>query len=350
MPETCDLLIVGAGFTGLSCAIHAARRGLNVTLLEAGPIGSGASGRTGGIVLEDTAAGPFPEVSGCISGLERTVKDLAIDCDLRMDGCWELVHRDGSSGAPGWEDEGGRLVADEVVPGGTLEPTSLLAGLARATESAGCCIVENRPVLAVHPGSPAVVEAVGGRIRARHVVLGLNGFTRGLFPGIVELRGALTLALCTEPIDGAALRALGLADRMPFYTTDLPYLWGRTLSDGRLVFGGGLAFDPEDRVTRIGIEQEEAARQLRHLEARVRRLHPALEDFRPASVWGGPVSFRRNRTPVISRLPDRGNVIVTGGYAGHGVALALRIGEIAAEAVAGEVQLPAWGALEASSG
>src|SRR5262249_25874075 len=57
LPARCDVAVVGGGFTGLSAAYHLARRGARVVLLEASTVGAGASGRTGGIVLEGTAAG-----------------------------------------------------------------------------------------------------------------------------------------------------------------------------------------------------------------------------------------------------------------------------------------------------
>jgi glycine/D-amino acid oxidase-like deaminating enzyme len=81
------------------------------------------------------------------------------------------------------------------------------------------------------------------------------------------------------------------------------------------------------------------------LEARVRGFHPALANVRIERRWGGPIAFRQGWAPVLMRDPAAPNVVVTGAYAGHGVALSHRIGDVAAAAVAEGGALPAWGAL-----
>ena len=88
-----DVIVVGLGGMGSATAWHLARRGVRVAVLEAGRLGAGASGRTGGIALEGTAAGPLEDADTCLPTLERVVAEARIACDLRLDGCWELVHR-----------------------------------------------------------------------------------------------------------------------------------------------------------------------------------------------------------------------------------------------------------------
>ncbi len=80
--------IIGGGFTGASTAYHLARRGISAAIFEAGRIGDGASGRTGGLVLEGTAAGPMEQADSCVSELSKLVKAEAIDCGLQLPGCW----------------------------------------------------------------------------------------------------------------------------------------------------------------------------------------------------------------------------------------------------------------------
>ena len=81
LPPRCDVAVVGGGFTGLSAAYHLARRGARVVLLEASALGAGASGRTGGIVLEGTAAGPLEGVEHCLDAKPGvTVSPEAIEC------------------------------------------------------------------------------------------------------------------------------------------------------------------------------------------------------------------------------------------------------------------------------
>src|SRR5262249_11039588 len=93
LPARCDVAVVGGGFTGLSAAYHLAMRGARVVLLDAATVGAGASGRTGGIVLEGTAAGPLDGVEHCLDTLASVVAEAEIDSDLSLSGCHELVHR-----------------------------------------------------------------------------------------------------------------------------------------------------------------------------------------------------------------------------------------------------------------
>ncbi len=333
LPERCELAVVGGGLTGLACAWTAARAGAHTVLLEARRIGAGASGRTGGIVLEGTAAGPVEGLGDCIAHLEALVEELGIDCGLELGGCWELRHEpQAESERPGWTDEGGRLVVEATVPGGTLDPGALIAGLARAAIGAGACVVENTPVRSIEWGDPLTLPLGNGRLLAERVVTGLNGFTPSLLPDFDQVRSALSLALATEPLDRETLDAVGA--EAPFYTIDLPYLWGRPLPGGRLLYGGGIASDPA-----------EAPEAVRLLETRVRGLHPALAHVRTGHRWGGPVAFRQGRLPLLSPTARSPHAIVTGAYAGHGVALALRIGQLAARAALAGEPLPSWGAL-----
>ena len=80
-----DVAIAGAGFTGLATA-HYVRQlcpDLRVAVFEAQQVGNGASGRTGGLVLEDTAVGPLPGVGNCIATLQELVHTQGIQCDLQ---------------------------------------------------------------------------------------------------------------------------------------------------------------------------------------------------------------------------------------------------------------------------
>src|ERR1700722_2423246 len=102
-----DVAIVGGGLTGVSAAYHLAKRGIRSTIFEAARIGDGASGRTGGLVLEGTATGPREEVDSCLAELETLVAAERIDCDLALPGCWEIEHRAGANDRMlPWDDSG----------------------------------------------------------------------------------------------------------------------------------------------------------------------------------------------------------------------------------------------------
>jgi len=86
-PSVPEVAIIGGGLTGVSAAYHLARRGVRAVLFEAARVGDGASGQSGGIVLEGTAAGMLAGTTRCLAGIERLVREEQIDCGLKLPGC-----------------------------------------------------------------------------------------------------------------------------------------------------------------------------------------------------------------------------------------------------------------------
>jgi gamma-glutamylputrescine oxidase len=338
--------VVGGGFTGLSTAWHLARRGARVALLEATALGAGASGRTGGVVLEGTAVGPLDGMEHCLDTLADVVATAGIDCQLRLPGCRELEHRPQPGGPPPcWRDGDTWLSVAGMVPGGTIDPGALVAGLARAAVAAGASLHEAAAVRALEPGLPVRLHTSTGTVTAEHAVVALNAWTTRLLTLPVRFDSALTLAVCCAPLAPDAIAALGLADGVPFYTLDLPYLWGRTLADGRLILGAGLVGARDGDVTRIALGDAATTAALIRLDARLPGFHPALAGVELTHRWGGPIAFPSSRTPVLSRLPGAPRVIVSGGCAGHGIALGVRAGQLVADAIVDGAPLPSWGSL-----
>jgi gamma-glutamylputrescine oxidase len=346
-PSRCDVAVIGGGFTGLSSAYHLARRGARVAVLEAATLGAGASGRTGGIVLEGTAAGPLEGVERCLEAMAGVVETAAIDCDLRLPGCLELEHRaqPGRLG-PFWRDGETWLCVSDTVSGGTVDPGALVTGLARAAAEAGATLHEHAAVAAVEASRLVEVHSEQGTVLADQVVLALNAYTSTLLDLPVRLDAALTLGVCTAPLEPAAGAALGLVGGLPFYTIDLPYLWGRPLRDGRLVLGAGLVMAGGRLISNVALEPE-GSPSLARLADRIRGFHPALRDLTLRDRWGGPIAFTSTRKPVLGRMPGSPRIVVTGGCAGHGIALGVRMGQLVAAAVLDGEPLPAWGALRA---
>jgi gamma-glutamylputrescine oxidase len=347
-PARCDVAVVGGGFAGLSAAYHLACRGARVALLEAAEIGAGASGRTGGIALEGTAAGPAEQVEHCLDTLASVVAEAGIDAELDLPGCTEVRHVGAApSRGSAWRDGDQWIVPVGTEPGGTVHPAKLVAGLATAALRAGATVHTRWPVHAIERTTArefTLRGPHGGTVGAEHVAIAINAYMNRLVPLDVEFRSALTLALCTAPLEPARLEAAGLGHR-PFYTTDLPYLWGRALRDRRVVFGSGLVFPPDGDVRRTGLGSRAARETMSRLERRVRSLHPALDRVEVTHRWGGPIAFIAGMWPILSRLPDAPDQIVTGAFAGHGVALSVRIGQLIAGALLDGTPLPAWGAL-----
>lgn len=370
LPEQVDFGIVGGGFTGLSAAAWLRRLApkKSVLVLEASSLGEGASGRTGGLALADTAAGPMPGLGDVLAGYRKILRSLRINGSLELPGVWELDRSNPAKGSPiSWNDSG-NLQVIRTVPGGAVNPGKVVAGLARSAENAGAQIVERADVDAIEYSNPPRLRVIR-RIRARvqqsevsagQILLATNAFSLELSELYAATQPKLTLALATAPLTVAQLKAAGLASRHPFYTVDLPYLWGRLLESNGVVFGAGLVPMPASiaslftkpaknsqqsapsNLYRFDVRKGEASESFRWLEGRVRNMHPALNSIRVTHRWAGPILFTEGMRPIFRRHSRSESVLVLAGYNGHGVALSVYLGQWAAEALLGTRALPSW--------
>ena len=341
-----EVAIIGAGLTGTSAALHLARRGIKAVVYEAGSVADGASGRTGGLVLESTAAGPLDQVNDCVAGLARLVAEEHIDCDLTLPGCLEIEHH---IAAPEkmlpWTDAGRPVCIAKQVAGGAVQPAALTTGIARAAVRAGAVIREHALVTRILLQPELAFEVGVERITPRYLVIATNAWINATIPDSPALRSSLTFACATEPLDASAIAAIGLGKGIPFYTSDMPYLWGRTIADGRVIFGSGLVFGAPADLETTDVHMGESGAVLERLQRRVRGLHPMLAEVQFSAAWGGPIAFGDDAVPLLGTHPKHSRVMASGGYAGHGVALGVRAGELLALAVAENHPLPAWGSL-----
>jgi glycine/D-amino acid oxidase-like deaminating enzyme len=345
LPGDVDFAVIGGGFTGLSAAGNLRRLDptKRVVLFEAEVLGAGSSGHTGGLALAETAAGDLPGLGDVLEGLSRILQQLEVDCDLALPGVWELDHGDDCPGSPiRWQDSGTLRVAAEV-SGGSINPGKLVSGLARAACARGAFLFEQAPVDNISYGEQTILHVRGTRVRARHVLIATNAASLELNALAGRAEPKFTLALATGPLSDAVLEALGLSSGKPFYTNDLPYLWGRLLHRDRIIFGSGLVHVHDWRDLRtLDIGSGEAAKLMANLERRVHTLHPALCDVQITHRWGGPILIGEGWRPVFAAHPQSPHVTVLGAYSGHGVALSVYLGAWAAEAMLGRRALPAW--------
>jgi glycine/D-amino acid oxidase-like deaminating enzyme len=368
LPDHADFAIVGGGFSGLSAAAWLRRFApeKSVLVLEAASLGDGASGRTGGMALSETAAGQLPGLGDVLAGYKKILHSLRIDSRLMLPGVWELGRFASAGDSPiSWSDSG-ELRVVRLVPGGTVDPGRVVAGLARAAENAGAQIVEHAEVRSLDFANPPrlrVRHEFRGRtqqkeISAGQVLLATNAFSLKL-PGLRAVAPKLTFALATAPLSAAQLRAIGLGSRRPFYTVDLPYLWGRLLESNGVIFGAGLVPSYVGTPSRFplgdgskknapgdlrhyDVRRGQSANRLRWLESRVRDLHPALASVRITHHWGGPILLTGKMLPIFRNHPCSKQVMILAGYNGHGVALSVYLGKWAAEALLARRALPSW--------
>jgi gamma-glutamylputrescine oxidase len=339
-----DLAVIGAGFTGLATAHYALQNfpGWRVAVFESQHVGAGASGRTGGLVLEDTAVGPLAGVGDCIATLQDLVHTQSLDCDLQISACWEIGRHHGLPTSPiQWADHGTLRVV-KVIPGGAFDPRKFLAALAEVVQQAGGDIFEQAPItnLTMTTSGPVQLAIADKTVHAARVVFATNAFCLGLV-GLHEwAEGVHTIAVATEPLADTVLETIGWGTRTPFYTLDTPYLWGRVTVEGRLVIGAGLT--GRGQVDTARVDAAEAVPLYHSLEQRIRGLHPALQHLRMTHRWMGPLCMTADGKPVISSLDAQGRVFLATGYRGHGVALSVRVGKLLAAVLAGQSRLPEW--------
>ncbi len=367
LPGAADIVVIGGGFTGLAAAAWMRRIApeKSVVVLEAGRIGAGASGRTGGMALAETAAGDLPGLGDVLAGFTTILRHLDVQCDLSLPGAWEIARAIPPGAAPpdspiAWNDSGTLRVVREI-PGGTLDPGKLVSGLGRAAQSRGAIIFENQAVERVEwCETPALVLRAGSsrserKIKAGKILFATNALSLELSEFAAGMHPRLTLAAATSPLAEEQIASIGLTARKPFYTSDIPYLWGRVRADNSVIWGAGLLSSPDSEgLERVDIRTDEPARMFAAFEERVRGLHPALAQVEFTHRWGGPILFRDSWTPVFDWHPRRKvasrDAIVLGAYAGHGVALSSYLGAWAAEALLGRRELPSWGAIGESAG
>ena len=355
-----DICVVGAGYTGLSAALHLAQRGYDVTVLEAQRVGFGASGRNGGqvgsgqrigqqaleaMVGPDDAAKLWDIGEAAKAKVKSLIATHAIDCDWR-DGVayadWhaddvietheEAAHlrahydyrqiqalgRDGIAALTGTDVFAGGLVDHGA---GHLHPLRFAFGLARAALDAGVTIHEASEVTALSPAPHPRVQTRSGTVQADQVILACNGYLGGLAPDTAaRIMPINNFIIATEPL-GAEFDAI-LPGREAVADSRFVVNYWRMTADRRLLFGGGESYGP---------------RFPRDIAALVRRplvqIYPQLAEQSITHAWGGTLAITQSRLPCF-HSPAPG-VLAMAGYSGHGVALATLAGEIAAEAVAG---------------
>ena len=360
-----DVLVVGAGFAGLSAAIELAQRGMRVVVLEADRICSGASGRNGGQTIVGFASGqgPFEHQLGrsdarlawdmsleAVRLIDERIADFGIDCD-RVQGY--LYVAETAAKARRLEAEMAALSRDygfatDFVSGtqtrrlidspryeaaafdkvsGHLHPLKYGLGLAAAAQSLGVTICEHSPVLALRRGALLQAQTAGGSVSARFGVLAGNCTLAEYGPQVApdiapRVMPVGTYMVGTQPLDPALCRQL-IPSNAAVCDTNFVLDYFRFSADHRLLFGGRVSY-----TTRTP-ERLEAL-----MAARMAQVFPQLSNTPIEHVWGGFVDISMNRAPDFGRLGD--NLYYLQGFSGHGVALTGLAGRLVAEAVAGQ--------------
>lgn len=358
-----DICVIGAGYSGLSTALHLAEKGHKVAIVEGAQIGWGASGRNGGQIVNglnaslqtierrygrDTAsfvAGIVMEGGDIIR--ERVAK-YGIKCDLKKTNLFtaytpahmrELEERLELWRGHGIEtqamvsaDEIGQYVGSDVYAGGMIDhagghmhPLNLALGEADAFEQNGGTIFEHSMVRDVdYSAAQPVVKTDKGSITCKTLVLCGNAYLGHVVPKLTSrVMPVSTQVMATEPLSPELAKRLLPTDTC---VEDIRYIldYYRLSADNRLLFGGGTVYggtDPKD------IEAK--------LRGNMDKVFPELKNTRIEHAWSGNFALSFSRVPQMGRLND--NTYFAHGYSGHGVTGSHTFGRILAEAINGDL-------------
>lgn len=357
-----DVCIIGAGYTGLSAALHMAQAGLDVMVLEASRVGFGASGRNGGQLhpgqrLEQDALEKMLGMSRARALWDLAEEGVALTKSLAErhaeDGAdyrAGLIHADHKPGYVAHAHAAAEKLArdygyDQIEPlsraalrekvavegyyggvldhgGGQLHPLKYAVGLARAAEQAGARLYETSRVEDVRPGARVTVSTGGGRVSAAHLLWAANGYLgkaeKTVAAKVMPINNYIVV---TEPLGGAMDDLIPGGEAVADSKFVINYY--RPTPDGRMLFGGGESY-------RYRFPDNLAEKARRPMVA----LFPALEGARIDYAWGGTLGITLNRMPHFARLGP--NVLSASGYSGHGIATATLAGKLAAEVLAGQ--------------
>jgi glycine/D-amino acid oxidase-like deaminating enzyme len=353
-----DVAIVGAGFMGLSAALHLAGCGARVGVLEAARIGWGASGRNNGLVAPGLKRDPADvrrilggaraerllRLAGDAPGeLFALIEHHSIECDANNRGWIQAAHSPSAvaqieSRVRDWSDLGADVAmipSDQLAKrlgtsfyfgasidrrGGSLNPLAYARGLARAALRAGTELFEGTPVLSIHrTGRRWQLTAPGGTIAAESVLCCTNAYNRE----IAELDAAV-LPLRTAQVASAPLAERHLRSVLPHgeSASDTQRLLTsfRITADRRLIMGGASATAGDENT---GL--------MRHLHRAARERFPQLGDIDWQFFWSGYLALTYDHLPHIFKPAD-------GFYAGvacngRGIAMATATGRRLAEIV-----------------
>ncbi len=361
----CDVAIVGAGYTGLSAALHLARAGYSVRVLEAHRVGFGASGRNGGQVgsgqrleVDELERLAGPETARRLWDLaeeaKALVRELAAASGVpfhpgiahafrnKREFDHARAHIDHLSRHYGYDQiealdgpdfrailPSAAYVAGELDHGaGHLHPLNLAIGMARLARDAGAEIHEMSAVTRIDHGQnasqPSLLHTDQGQLRARHVILAANGYLDRLEPKIAaRVMPINNYIAATAPLGDRAAEVL--TRDIAVHDTKFVVNYWRLSPDKRLIFGGG-----ETITYRFPAD----------IAAKVRKplleIYPGLADVELTHAWGGTLAITRTRMPCFARPAP--NCLSASGYSGHGVALATLAGKLMAQAVAGQAE------------
>lgn len=359
-----DVVIVGAGYSGLTCGLELAKRGASVLILEQSTVGHGASGRNGGMVGPsfhklgmtgltrqygaDKARDIMQAGMAALDHFEGFVAQEEIDCGLSMGGRFrgarsagdlasmeaECKRLNSGVGLPyrmvSREEVRGFIGSDAYVGGvyyprdGGVHPKRLVNALAARAEAHGVHLRDNTPVQAITRDGAIFRLQTGERhYSARQVVMASNGYSDARTPKLnARLIPINVTVAATRDLGVERVRAMSPQGTMHGETGRV-FLWYRPSPDGRrFIFGG--------RICREGLAMP--ARRAK-VAAMVARIFPQLDAGDFEHVWHGKIAYSLDHAPHIGQIDG---MWYLGGYCGSGVTRSVYFASKLARKILGE--------------
>jgi taurine dehydrogenase large subunit len=369
-----DVVIVGSGYTGLSCAIHLAREhGIKATVLEANGVAWGCSTRNGGQAqisagrlkrsqwIErwgvEVARQMHKEIAEGFDVFRALIREPEIDCLPQDGGHLYIAHRakmmpflekeskllNEVFGYPtrilGREEIHRDFVRDDEAVGAMLEPDGM--GIHAARLAFGYLRLARKLGARVHTASPVVgyserngmhyLATPGGTVRARTVAFATAGYTSpGLHPLTKHrMMPILSNSVVTRPLSDNEREALNFKTKIPLTDTRTLRHYYRLMPDNRVQIGSRSAITGADATNR---------KHLDLLLAGMYRKFPSLRDIRIDYSWWGWVDVSHDMMPRIFRPDPARSIFYAMGYGGNGVMYSAQAGRRLAQLVAGKGQ------------
>ncbi|MCC7347063.1 MAG: FAD-binding oxidoreductase [Variibacter sp.] len=371
--QTADVVVIGAGYTGLSTAIHLREMGVGVTVVEAAEPGWGASGRNNGQVIP-TLSGHDPTAMVARHGaagerFNAVLRDSAaylfdlarkygIAAEAEQTGWVQPVHSPGrfkiaEKRVREWSALGApvelldraaiaRMLGSEAWfggfwnrTGGHINPLALARGLAEIALKLGAVIYARSPALAIAEANGRWrVKTAGGSVTAGALVLATNAYTdafaRGLAPELAqEVIPVLSWQMATTPVGDNVAKSI-IPARQAMSDTHRELYFARWDARNRLVTGGASMLPGAG-----------GANLRKPIAERLKRLWPQLGEVTFDFVWSGyvgmtPDSLLHPETPGFPRIHQMGpRAFAWTGCNGRAVALAISLGREFARALNG---------------
>jgi gamma-glutamylputrescine oxidase len=362
-PIIADTCVVGGGYAGLAAALHLARRGASVVLLEESRIGDGASGRNGGQVHNGFRHDPHWFEARLGADFARRIWSLGIEAREHLDwlirtynidaqycpGLLHLCHKrsyveearayvdDVMSRYPDTglrfvdQDEARSLVASDSYYGGYLDNHSghlhalnLALGIARAARLHGAQLYESSAVTRISRTSAGWdVHTSAGSVKAANVVLAGNGYLRDLQPAVeARVMPINNFVLTTEPLGREAAERL-IRDRRAVSDSRFVVYYFRITPDDRLLFGGGETYSYQFPKDIAGM-----------VRGHMLRVFPQLHHARIEYAWGGTLAITTSRLPFVREI--EAGLFNASGFSGQGIVVAPFAGKAIADAISGD--------------